>query len=103
MCFGDAAGSIDVSVVGGTPPYTYLWSSSDVTQDLTDVLAGTYELTVMDSLGCTEFISIDVSEPLAPLSVILNPVDVLCFGNSSGSIDAVVSGGTAPYTYLWSN
>ena len=57
-------------------------------QDLTDVLAGTYELTVTDSLGCTEFISIDVSEPLAPLSVILNPVDVLCFGNSTGSIDA---------------
>ena len=103
LCFGDATGSIDVSVAGGTPPYTFLWSSSDVTQDLTDVLAGTYELTVTDSLGCTEFISIDVSEPLAPLSVILNPVDVLCFGNSTGSIDALVSGGTTPYTYLWSN
>ena len=102
-CFGESTGSIDVSVAGGTPPYTYLWSNSATTEDLSDLIAGTYSLTVTDSLGCTEFLSVDISEPLAPLSVILSPVDVLCTGDSTGSIDALVSGGTASYTYLWSN
>ena len=101
-CFGESTGSIDVSVAGGTPPYTYLWSNSATTEDLSDLIAGTYSLTVTDSLGCTEFLSVDISEPLAPLSVILSPVDVLCTGDSTGSIDALVSGGTASYTYLLS-
>ena len=102
-CFEAATGSIDLSAIGGTPPYTYLWSNSATTEDLSDLIAGTYSVTVTDSLGCTEFLSIDITEPSAPLSVILSTVDVLCTGDSTGSIDALVSGGTAPYTYLLSN
>ena len=102
-CFGESTGSIDLIVSGGTPPYTYLWSNSSTTEDLSDLIVGTYSVTVTDSLGCTEFLSIDIGEPSAPISVILSPVDVLCTGDSTGSVDALVSGGTAPYTYLWSN
>ncbi|MCH1527456.1 MAG: SprB repeat-containing protein, partial [Candidatus Poseidoniaceae archaeon] len=103
LCFGDSTGNINLSVVGGTPPYNYSWSNDSITEDLTNLIAGIYTVTVIDSLGCSDTLSVELIQPTAPLSVILNPVDVLCFGNSTGSIDAVVSGGTSPYTYLWSN
>ena len=102
-CFGNSTGSIDLSASGGTAPYSYLWSNGAVTEDLSGLLAGSYSVTVTDSLGCTEFLSVDVLEPLAPLSATLSPTDVLCTGDLTGSIDALVVGGTAPYSYLWSN
>ena len=102
-CFGAATGSIDVTASGGTPPYTYLWSNSATTEDLSGLTPGSYSVIVTDFLGCTEFLPIEITEPLAPLSMILSATDVLCYGYATGSIDALVSGGTAPYTFLWSN
>ena len=101
-CFGNATGSIDVTVQGGTAPYTYLWDTGDTTEDLNDLTAGTYTLTVTDTLNCIEVIVVEVTEPAAPLDVVLSVIDVACFGDSTASIDASVTGGTAPYTYLWS-
>ena len=103
LCFGDSTGSIDLSSVGGTPPYTYFWSNGDTTEDLSDLFAGIYDVTVIDSLGCLDTLSTEVNEPDAPLTVVLSKVDVLCFGDFTGSVDATVSGGTPPYSYLWSN
>jgi uncharacterized repeat protein (TIGR01451 family) len=100
-CFGNATGSIDVTVQGGTAPYSYLWNTNVTTEDLTNLAAGTYTLTVTDSLNCTEVIVVELTEPAAPLDVTLAVVDVSCFGDSTGVIDATVTGGTAPYTYLW--
>ena len=103
LCFGDSTGSIDLSSAGGTPPYTYLWSNGETTEDLSDLFAGIYDVTVTDSLGCLDTLSTEVIEPDAPLTVVLSKVDVLCFGDFTGSVDATVSGGTPPYSYLWSN
>ena len=100
-CFGNATGSIDVTVLGGTAPYSYLWNTNVTTEDLTNLSAGTYTLTVTDSLNCTEVIVVELTEPAAPLDVTLAVVDVSCFGDSTGVIDATVTGGTAPYSYLW--
>ena len=100
-CFGNATGSIDVSVQGGTAPYSYLWSTTATTEDLSNITVGTYTLTVTDSLNCTEVIVVEVTEPIAPLDVTLAVTNVSCFGDSTGAIDASVIGGTAPYTYLW--
>ena len=100
-CFGNTTGSIDVTVQGGTSPYSYLWNTNVTTEDLTNLAAGTYTLTVTDSLNCTEVIVVELTEPAAPLDVTLGVVDVSCFGDSTGVIDATVTGGTAPYTYLW--
>ena len=60
---GASDGSVDISVSGGTPGYTYNWSTGDGTQDISDVPAGTYTIIVTDSRGCTEEKEVVVTEP----------------------------------------
>ena len=103
LCFGNATGSIDLSVSGGTGPYTYLWSTGAVTQDLANLVAGTYTVTVTDSKGCTTTLSITITQPVAPLSSSMVETNIDCFGNSTGAVNLSVSGGTVPYSYSWSN
>jgi gliding motility-associated-like protein len=103
-CFGGSDGAIDLSVTGGTASYTYSWSNSAVTQDLTSLTAGTYSVTVTDGNGCTATASTTVSQPLAALSATISGTTyVSCNGGSNGAIDLTVTGGTATYTYSWSN
>ena len=103
LCFGDSTGSIDLSVSGGTAPYDYNWSNGDTTQNIDSIPTGLYSFVVTDTNGCTLIDSIDVLQPSAPLSLVSTVVDVLCFGGNNASISTVVSGGTTPYTYQWSN
>ena len=103
LCFGNATGSIDITPNGGTPSYTYSWSNGATTQDLTNVVAGNYNLIITDSLGCTFNISVTLTQPLAPVSIASSIFNVSCFGGSNGRIDVVFNGGTAPYTFVWSN
>ncbi|MFC0776460.1 SprB repeat-containing protein, partial [Terrimonas alba] len=103
LCFGNATGSIDLTVSGGTTPYTYVWSNGATTQDITALAAGTYSVTVTDNNNCTATASVTIGQPAAALALTSSKVDVLCFGNATGSIDLTVSGGTTPYSYVWSN
>ncbi|WP_430468327.1 gliding motility-associated C-terminal domain-containing protein [Winogradskyella ouciana] len=101
-CFGDSTGAIDITVSGGNPPYTYAWSNSDTTEDLTNVEAGTYTVTVTDANGCTISDDFTVDQPTEELTSMVNSsTDILCRGDATGAIDILVNGGTAPYTYLW--
>ncbi|WP_461305114.1 Ig-like domain-containing protein, partial [Aureisphaera sp.] len=100
-CFGDATGSLDLTVTGGTFPYTFLWSNGETTEDISNLTAGTYSVTITDANGCITTNSATVQQPDAPLSASSTFVDVLCNGDSTGSIDVTVTGGTAPYTYVW--
>ncbi len=102
LCNGQSTGNIDLTVSGGTAPYTYTWSNGGSTEDLSSISAGNYSVTVSDARGCTINRSFTITEPLA-LNVVDNIVDVACFGDADGSIDVSVSGGIAPYTYMWSN
>jgi hypothetical protein len=110
LCFGNATGSIDLSVVGGTSGYTYSWTASSGgsvpsgqanSQDLTGLVAGTYSVTVTDANGCTTSNSATITQPSAALSSSKTQVNISCFGLSDGSIDLSVSGGTTGYTYAW--
>ncbi len=101
-CSGGNNGGIDLTVAGGTAPFTYAWSNSATTQDLTGIIAGTYTVTVTDAAGCTATSSVTITEP-SLLTFSYNSTDVLCNGGANGTASAIASGGTAPYTYLWSN
>ena len=102
-CNGDETGKIDISVEGGVPPYSYSWSNGETTEDISNLLAGSYEVTVTDSRGCTEVYEARVEQP-DPLSVEIDEVrNVRCFGDEGGAVNVRVVGGVLPYKYTWSN
>ena len=101
-CHGLSDGYIDITVSGGTPPYTYLWSNGLMVQDLINIPAGAYTVTVTDSHNCTIERTYVITQP-DPLEIILHTQDVLCYGENTGQILMNVTGGTPPYSYLWSN
>ncbi|MBM4179819.1 MAG: hypothetical protein FJ211_10905, partial [Ignavibacteria bacterium] len=104
-CNGASAGSIDLSVVGGSGSYTYLWSNGATTQDLSNLAAGTYTVTITESNGCTVTgtTSFTITQPAAVVASGTQVNVTGCFGNSNGSIDLSVVGGSGSYTYSWSN
>jgi gliding motility-associated-like protein len=102
-CFGLNDGAIDITVTGGTTLYTYSWSSGQSTEDISTVLSGGYTVIVTDSSLCVETMNFVIDQPLAPLSVVTFTTNVLCNGDSDGTIESEASGGTMPYTYAWSN
>lgn len=101
-CFGGQNGSLNITAVGGTAPYTHRWSSGQTTKEISGLIAGIYTLTIIDSKGCEYSESISIRQP-SPIKVSVSKNDVSCFGRKDGSIDVSVSGGTSPYTYKWAN
>jgi len=100
-CSGTATGSIDLSVAGGFPGFTYLWNNNDTTEDLTDAVAGTYSVTVTDAHNCTATGSATIINPV-PVSISAVVVEPACHGGSDGEINLTVLGGTGAYSYDWS-
>jgi hypothetical protein len=101
-CYSGNNGSIDLTVSGGTLPYTYSWSNAVTTQDISNLVHGTYSVTVSDKNNCQVSSSIVISEP-SQIKVTSKITDVICYGNKNGYVDISVYGGITPYTYLWSN
>ncbi len=102
-CNGDTAGAIDLTVTGGTAAYSYLWNTGYTGEDLINQSAGTYSVVVTDNAGCSASTSATITQPSAPLAGSLQATDVTCNGAANGSVNLTLSGGTQPYTYLWSN
>jgi gliding motility-associated-like protein len=103
-CNGSSDGIVDVSVGGGTQPYSYLWSAptNATTQNLNNVTAATHTITVTDANGCTVTSSATLTEP-SPYSITLSTTNLTCYGATNGAASVTVSGETAPYSYFWSN
>lgn len=99
-CNATATGSLDATVFGGTTPYTYQWTTSAQTQDVTNLSAGSYTVTVTDANGCSQQASSTLVAPAA-LMVTENVQNSNCAGQANGSINLNPSGGTSPYTYNW--
>jgi hypothetical protein len=101
-CHGDTTGAIDLTVSGGTSPYSYLWDNGEITEDLSDLSAGTYEITITDANSCTTTTSVTLTEPTA-IDLSTDLTNITCHGDTIGTIDLTVSGGTNPYSYMWDN
>ena len=99
---GTGAGKIFITGQTGTPPYTYLWTTSATTDNITGLTAGSYGVTVTDSDGCSLSKTVDVNyvQPVGIGSV--TGVQPSCF-SSDGEITLIITGGTAPYYYSGSN
>ena len=102
VCNGEPLASIDITVSGGTGILSYNWSNSETSEDLNNIIAGIYTLDIIDANNCIISENFTVTEPLAYLDV-FNSVDVRCYGESTGSVDLILSGNTPPYFYSWSN
>ena len=102
-CGGAANGAIDLTVTGGAAPLTYRWNTSQTTEDLNGISGGTYIVTVTDNNGCTASNGAQVIEPVALVAFQTGTVNVACNGNSTGSVNVSVAGGSPPYIYAWSN
>jgi subtilisin-like proprotein convertase family protein len=97
---GENNGAIDLTVTGAIAPYTFEWSNGELTEDLGAIPSGSYTVTVTDGNGCfqTETFLLNSNSSLSGTASIS---DSECYGGNTGSIDLSVTGGTAPYTYLW--
>lgn len=103
LCYDNNTGAIELSVSGGTAPYTCSWSSGQSSQNVTNLIAATYSYSVIDSKNCPYTNTVTVTQPLSPLAVANSITDANCFGDENGKIDLTVTGGTAPYSYSWKN
>ncbi len=101
-CNGYSDGSASASQTGGNPPYTYAWSNGETTGNITGLPAGTISVTITDNDGCYGTASATLDEP-TELEVSLSATDETCGGGNDGSVSSNPSGGTPPYSYLWSN
>lgn len=104
LCNSGATGTATANPSGGTGPFFYNWNSNPIqtTQTASNLIAGSFVVTVTDINGCTGTSSVTISEPTA-LHTYITSSDPLCNNNTNGSATANVYGGTSPYSYLWSN
>ncbi len=102
-CFEASDGTVYVVASGGWAPYTYVWNTGSSDDTVTGLAAGTYNVTITDSMGCVIVESVTITEPTQVTGTVTLVRNVSCLGGSDGSAVAVGSGGTPPYTYLWSN
>ncbi|PCJ86558.1 MAG: hypothetical protein COA57_05985 [Flavobacteriales bacterium] len=99
-CNGNNDGSITLTTSGGSTPYNYEWSNGSTTEDISGLVAGPYEVSITDASGCVATKSIPVIQPDV-LDLTLTEVNASC-GSPDGSASVNVTGGTSPYSYLWS-
>ncbi len=90
------------TATGNLVPVTYLWSNAETTQSISNLTAGTYTVTVTETPTCTAVASYTVTEPTL-LDAACSKTDATTIGGADGTASVIATGGTAPYTYLWSN
>ncbi|HYM92744.1 MAG TPA: kelch repeat-containing protein [Chitinophagaceae bacterium] len=103
LCYGQSNGSAIVTPSGGNEPYTYLWDNGETNATAINLSAGLHSVTVTDASQSTSTCNITITQPSAQLLASVSVTNVSCYGLSDGTASVSVTGGTAPYTYLWSN
>ncbi len=105
VCAGEDNGTVDLMPTGGWGNLNFSWSNGANTEDLDNLAAGNYFVTITEGHGYSiERGPYTVGGPTQPLDIITNyEYDVDCFGADNGQIDISAAGGTPGYSYLWSN
>ncbi len=101
-CAGMSNGSINTIISGGTAPYTLSWNTGSSAANLLNINAGKYTVSVVDGHSCKSSMPVVITEPL-PLVLNSSFTNPSCNGMNDGMCGITVSGGTAPYTYLWND
>jgi len=100
-CHDDMDGAADLTVSEGSAPYTFHWSNGATTEDITNLPAGSFMVTVTDNFGVQFIDSIFIYEPPELFSSII-ATDITYPGDTA-TVNLTVYGGMPPYQYLWSN
>ncbi|WP_162148824.1 SprB repeat-containing protein [Alkaliflexus imshenetskii] len=100
-CFGYSDGAVEVSVTGGTAPYSFYWTNGAETQRIENVAVGNYSVLVRDASGNEILLSEDVTGPSR--IIISGHINHATCANSDGAINLNVTGGLGGYTYLWAH
>ena len=111
LCFGAATGAITASIVGGTPnpislDYTYSWTGPNGytanTQNISNLFAGIYVLTVTDFNGCIKTLTVTITQA-TEIIIAYTTTPITCYGANNASLSTTLSGGNPPYTFQWNN
>ncbi len=107
-CYSSFDGTMSVVVTGGTPKtdtanlYSYEWSNGAITRFVDSVAGGIYLLVVRDSMGCVAHDTVEITAPVRVIAThTITPIT--CYNTNNGAVSVSVTGGSPPYTYLWSN
>ncbi|HWB64995.1 MAG TPA: gliding motility-associated C-terminal domain-containing protein, partial [Chitinophagales bacterium] len=101
LCNSGSDGEVDLTITAAQTPETYLWSDGQTTQNAVGLFSDSIEVTVTDGNTCTASAAYYVSEPTALVFGAPTIQNIGCNGGSTGSVTAMVSGGTPGYTYNW--
>jgi gliding motility-associated-like protein len=107
FCNAFSDGAIDVTVTGGVPPYSYFWENTEIvlteeTPTISELPMGSYYLTITDNNGISLSDSFYVDEPNSIVASI-DVIDAYCYDSLNGSAFLTVSGGSTPFSFLWSS
>lgn len=102
-CNGGSNGTISVNASGTNGPFLYainggVYSNSSTFSGLA---AGNYSISIQNAIGCDTSVNVTISQPTPLQASIVSLSNVSCFGGNNGSINAIASGGTSPYSYSW--
>jgi hypothetical protein len=101
-CNGQNNGTASVTVGSASNPIVYQWSNQAFTSSVSNLAPGVYTVTVTDATNCPVILSVSISQPPV-LAVSISTTNITAIGATNGTAAADANGGTAPYTYLWSN
>ena len=98
-CFGEATGAILARATGGNTPYRYEWENGAISDQISDLTAGDYFITITDGLGCSSERMVTIEEPAEPFNVDFEIQEISCAEENDGVFIFHASGGTPNYSY----